>query len=332
MALRLAGERYPSEGVFDTVTITDGAGHYLQLPKLTTAQRDALSAEEGMVIYNSTTNQLERYQAGAWAGLGGVSDHGQLDGLGDDDHTQYLNTARHDITDRHPLGSVVPHDDHGALSGLGDDDHSQYFLANGSREASKVVITDGAGHYLQVPKLTTTQRDALTAVNGMLVYNSTTNQFERYQNGAWGAFGGGGQQYVFYFNIEPQVSNTISTTDYAWTPYRCWKSYHNLGDIFSGKTITAAKVYWNFRIKTNNSSYAVYAKLRVSLKDPASWTTTPEQSTTSTDYVVKRGSMDFPIADIVNGKAEVQGVYRSAGGSATAYQYIETVMLVITVS
>jgi hypothetical protein len=38
---------------------------------------------------------------------------------------------------------------------------------------------------LIVPRLTTTQRDALTAVNGMIIYNTTTNQFNFYENGAW---------------------------------------------------------------------------------------------------------------------------------------------------
>jgi len=55
-----------------------------------------------------------------------IDDHGELVGLADDDHPQYLNVTRHDTTDRHALGSVVPHDDHGALSGLSDDDHTQY--------------------------------------------------------------------------------------------------------------------------------------------------------------------------------------------------------------
>jgi len=54
--------------------------------------------------------------------------HGNLSGLDADDHTQYLNTTRHDTTDRHTLGTVVPHDDHGSLSGLDDDDHTQYLL------------------------------------------------------------------------------------------------------------------------------------------------------------------------------------------------------------
>jgi hypothetical protein len=55
--------------------------------------------------------------------------------------------------------------------------------------ALEVAGTDGA---LLVPRLTTAQRDALTAADGMLLYNVTTAQFERYQAGAWGAFGSGG--------------------------------------------------------------------------------------------------------------------------------------------
>ena len=57
-------------------------------------------------------------------------DHGALTGLADDDHTQYLNTTRHDVTGRHTLGTIVPHDDHGTLTGLGDNDHPQYVLAS----------------------------------------------------------------------------------------------------------------------------------------------------------------------------------------------------------
>ncbi len=36
-----------------------------------------------------------------------------------------------------------------------------------------------------VPRMTTAQRDALTAVNGMIIYNTTTNQFNFRENGAW---------------------------------------------------------------------------------------------------------------------------------------------------
>ena len=44
--------------------------------------------------------------------------------------------------------------------------------------------------FVIVPRVTTTERNALTAANGMLVYDTTLNQFYKYENGAWGAFGG----------------------------------------------------------------------------------------------------------------------------------------------
>ena len=43
-----------------------------------------------------------------------------------------------------------------------------------------------------VPKGTDAQRDALTAVSGMLRFNTTDNEFEGYDGTQWGAIGGGG--------------------------------------------------------------------------------------------------------------------------------------------
>lgn len=48
----------------------------------------------------------------------GTMDHGTLLGLADDDHTQYLNNARHDLTLRHTLGTIVPHDSLDGLSNV----------------------------------------------------------------------------------------------------------------------------------------------------------------------------------------------------------------------
>jgi len=48
--------------------------------------------------------------------------------------------------------------------------------------ALDVSSTTGA---LIVPRMTTAQRNALTPVNGMIIYNTSTNQFNFYENGAW---------------------------------------------------------------------------------------------------------------------------------------------------
>ena len=49
-------------------------------------------------------------------------------------------------------------------------------------KADKGVTTQ---NYVQFGSLTSTERDALTAANGMVIYNTTNNKFEGYQNGAW---------------------------------------------------------------------------------------------------------------------------------------------------
>jgi hypothetical protein len=48
--------------------------------------------------------------------------------------------------------------------------------------ALDVTSTTGA---LIGPRMTTSQRDALSPVNGMIIYNTTTNQFNFYENGSW---------------------------------------------------------------------------------------------------------------------------------------------------
>ena len=51
-----------------SVTVTGTAGA-VTLPTLTTTQRNALSAANGMLVYNSTTSKIEAYAGGAWVQL-----------------------------------------------------------------------------------------------------------------------------------------------------------------------------------------------------------------------------------------------------------------------
>jgi len=50
---------------------------------------------------------------------------------------------------------------------------------------------ESGDEYLRVPRLTTTQRTALTATNGMVVYDTTLNLFCKYENGFWAPLGVG---------------------------------------------------------------------------------------------------------------------------------------------
>ena len=45
--------------------------------------------------------------------------------------------------------------------------------------------TIAASGYIQFGSYTTTDRDLLVALNGMVIYNTTVNRFQGYQNGAW---------------------------------------------------------------------------------------------------------------------------------------------------
>lgn len=105
---------------------------------------------------------VEIQASGSGGGGGGVTDHGALTGLADDDHSQYLKVLGVNVvstsmdidilddvnyTTNPGTGQVLmwdgpnqywepttlPSVDHGGLSGLADDDHSQYLRTDGTR-------------------------------------------------------------------------------------------------------------------------------------------------------------------------------------------------------
>ncbi|MBA7596047.1 hypothetical protein ES703_07027 [subsurface metagenome] len=133
-------------------------------------------------------------------GTGGKLDHGlALDGLGDDDHTQYLNTSRHDTTERHPLGTVVPHDAlanlteraHSSLTGIGASDHHEKTV-----DASE--LTTGNLPAARLGGVLTTQGDILIrdAAGPTRLGAGTSGQFLKTQgagaNPVWADVDGGG--------------------------------------------------------------------------------------------------------------------------------------------
>ena len=59
------------------------------------------------------------------------------------------------------------------------------------QQGQRIRLSVDTDRVLNIPDMTTTQRDAITAENGDLIYNTTVPEFQRYEDGAWGAFGGG---------------------------------------------------------------------------------------------------------------------------------------------
>lgn len=76
----------------------------------------------------------------------------------------------------------------GALQGTLRIDTGGRIGINGTPAASAALDIASTTGALLIPRMTTTQRNALTAANGMGIYNTTSGQFEKYQAGAWVAW------------------------------------------------------------------------------------------------------------------------------------------------
>jgi len=104
------------------------------------------------VIRRLTALEREVERLRVWerpAGGSGVTDHGALTGLADDDHPQYLLTTgkaadsdKLDGIDSTGFATATHSHDHGALTGLGDNDHPQYVLVNNAKMQIMAALND----------------------------------------------------------------------------------------------------------------------------------------------------------------------------------------------
>ena len=58
-------------------------------------------------------------------------------------------------------------------------------IGTNSVDPGATLEVDGTTGGILFPRLTTTERNALTATNGLMIYNTTDNKFQGYANGAW---------------------------------------------------------------------------------------------------------------------------------------------------
>ena len=175
-------------------TISSGSfefdGGPIRMPSFTTVERDLLSAEEGHMIYNSTTNQVESYEDTVWsAGAGTLPTGGSPEDFLKRSATGYswttTTTGTYTLGGLETTGSIKNNADNAKhYFGAGDDYHIAW-------DGGDAVHTISSGSFefdggpIRLPNLTTIERDALTPADGMVIYNSTTDIFEYYEDGAW---------------------------------------------------------------------------------------------------------------------------------------------------
>ena len=97
-----------------------------------------------MKLLEREVERLQRWERPIGGG-GGVTDHGALTGLADDDHPQYLLTTgkaadsdKLDGNDSTYFSPTTHNHDHGSLTGLGDNDHPQYVNTSSSQTVGGV--------------------------------------------------------------------------------------------------------------------------------------------------------------------------------------------------
>jgi len=122
---------------------------------------DTYAPNEGFTTFVEDENKYYVYYDGAWAPMGEGIDHGDLVGLDDDDHLQYILvdgsrgftgtvsgidpsqdyelTTKWYVDDAIATATGTLTSDHGELTGLADDDHLQYILVDGTRAFTGTV-------------------------------------------------------------------------------------------------------------------------------------------------------------------------------------------------
>ena len=176
-----------------------------KIASFTTTQRDAKTSENGDFLYNTTTNSVDAYVNGSWASLssgGGGSSYsnsdvdthlntstataGQIlswtgtaydwvaDQTGGSTFDQSLNT-----TDDVEFNSVTTDSIVTATAGTPTITSASNIVLN---PTGSVLVQSGG---FRLANMDTTARNALTASNGEMIYNTTVNKIQAYQNGAW---------------------------------------------------------------------------------------------------------------------------------------------------
>jgi len=100
----------------DTIYITMDAD---KIVTVSFKQTTETTSTDKYLYFNNSKNKAYWYVNGKPVFFA-TAKHGNLNDLDKDQHEQYLNTTRHDVTERHTLGTIVPQDDSKLDKNIGD--------------------------------------------------------------------------------------------------------------------------------------------------------------------------------------------------------------------
>ncbi|MDA8928878.1 tail fiber domain-containing protein [Gammaproteobacteria bacterium] len=293
----------------DLIINTTGS---IQIPVGTTAQRP--TAAQGQLRFNTTTSKPEIYNGSAWADVGGgvesvnsatgvvtldtddISEGStnlyftdaradariaaaDTDDLSEGSTNLYFTTARaNSAFDGRLSGSTGVTVSNGAVS-IGQD------IATSTSPTFQNLTLSGTDS-IKVPSGTTAQRSGSPA-NGMLRYNSSTNEFEGYADSAWGAIGGDTTSSVDLYTATGNGST--ATYDTGKNPQSENNTWVFIGGVyqpkstysFSGTQITLSENLPNGEdlevitgtVSTYNPTDAILGQYNVTTSNTASYDT-----------------------------------------------------------
>ena len=153
------------------------------IPVGTTAQRPG--GKTGMIRFNTSTSETEIYNGSAWVSVSPSNT------ITTNNFTGNASTTAFTLGASSSTGAVIV-----TLNGVIQEASNAYSVsgttltftnapANGDIIQARSFHSGNAQPAQKFQQFTTSQRNALSSANGDVVYNTTTNKFQGYANGAW---------------------------------------------------------------------------------------------------------------------------------------------------
>ena len=169
--------------------LVGGGRPQLRMTHIKNPADNNLNSLQGNIHFDAQTDDgtitHTAYMAGGTLGFFFVNDY-NLDGSFGVDNTTVINANGIGFKTYDPQ-EALDIDGNGQFTG---NVSAASFTGSLNSDDSTIIIDaiDGsisAQSFVQFGSLTTTERNALTAANGMVIYNTTDNKFQGYENGAW---------------------------------------------------------------------------------------------------------------------------------------------------